>query len=508
MSNYLDEFEASVIQAIDNGELNEAIAKIVHFVEGIVTDRRSLAKVLGSPILDALCQKIGTVAFNNRNLTSQIKPLADPNLIVYVATKLYITGGHTAVIEDLIKSQPNKKHLILITDIFCEGQSEPVRQRFSELPITIEWVLEETYLDKLYWVQDKLVSYQATQVFLFNHHQDAVAIAAVQPSMSSEFVFYHHADYLICLGLYLEYAKHIDGHAFCYEKCKSLGVKNTVFIPLMVEDFGSRDSNTFLQDNKLRTCSSGNWTKYDSLYSYSYIEIVPVLLSITGGCHVHIGDLPNQAIDNIHMNLAKRGISVDNFIHIPWVRSIWKAMEDQKIDLYINSFPIGGSKAVVEVMGSGTPIVGHQNYQSYLLSYAHTIYPEAFFWSKPDELYNYLNFLERGTLVKQGALARKHYEYYHTPEIFIECLEILKTGNAKISPPLMRPYPNDELRAYFDDLDDLRVSQSQLQQTQSQLQQTQSQLDQSNATIEAIYTSKFWKLRTLWFNLKNAFGLE
>ena len=47
----------------------------------------------------------------------------------------------------------------------------------------------------------------------------------------------------------------------------------------------------------------------------------------------------------------------------------------------------------------------------------------------------------------------------------------------------------------------------QLQQTQSQLQQTQSELERSQNNILAMESSKFWKLRQLWFKMKNRFGL-
>ena len=47
----------------------------------------------------------------------------------------------------------------------------------------------------------------------------------------------------------------------------------------------------------------------------------------------------------------------------------------------------------------------------------------------------------------------------------------------------------------------------QLQQTQSQLQQTQSEMERSQNNILAMESSKFWKLRQLWFKMKNRFGL-
>jgi len=56
---------------------------------------------------------------------------------------------------------------------------------------------------------------------------------------------------------------------------------------------------------------------------------------------------------------------------------------------------------------------------------------------------------------------------------------------------------------------ELEQSQSQLQQTQAELEQSQLQLqhtkaewERSQATITSMQTSKFWKLRTKWFNLR------
>lgn len=44
--------------------------------------------------------------------------------------------------------------------------------------------------------------------------------------------------------------------------------------------------------------------------------------------------------------------------------------------------------------------------------------------------------------------------------------------------------------------------QAQLQQTQAELQQNQTELQRARAIITSMQTSKFWKLRTKWFNLK------
>lgn len=50
---------------------------------------------------------------------------------------------------------------------------------------------------------------------------------------------------------------------------------------------------------------------------------------------------------------------------------------------------------------------------------------------------------------------------------------------------------------------EVQETQSQLQETQSQLQEIHSQLQQAKEKILEIENSKFWKLRNLWFNVKN-----
>jgi glycosyltransferase involved in cell wall biosynthesis/2-polyprenyl-3-methyl-5-hydroxy-6-metoxy-1,4-benzoquinol methylase len=54
----------------------------------------------------------------------------------------------------------------------------------------------------------------------------------------------------------------------------------------------------------------------------------------------------------------------------------------------------------------------------------------------------------------------------------------------------------------------LQETQSQLQETQSQLQETQSQLSIDRTTITWMETSKFWKLRKIWVQIKSLLGLD
>jgi 2-polyprenyl-3-methyl-5-hydroxy-6-metoxy-1,4-benzoquinol methylase len=54
----------------------------------------------------------------------------------------------------------------------------------------------------------------------------------------------------------------------------------------------------------------------------------------------------------------------------------------------------------------------------------------------------------------------------------------------------------------------LEESQSQLQHLKMELEDTRNNVEQAQATIAAMETSKFWQLRTLWFQFKKKLGLK
>jgi hypothetical protein len=541
MDKFLKKLELAVTNNIANGELNDALNLIISFVESIIQDRRSTANVFGSAILDQLCQRIGYETLKKKKYLFEDESKKDILQIIYIATQLWKTGGHTAVLEDFIKAQPNKQHLILVTDIFDRVNHEVIKNRFATLNVKIKWAPQSGVLEKLIWLQDQLIVNQPSQVVLFNHCQDAVSIAAVQPLLTPNLVFYHHCDHQLCLGLYLSHAQHIDPHPFGFYNCRNnLGVANTHYIPLVVEDLGDRPLElTFLGDGKLRTCSSGSGHKFEQSYLYVYAEEIPKIIELTGGLHIHIGELSPYTLGIIYRELQESQIEKERFIYIPWVKSLWRAMHEHKVDIYINSFPLGGGRASIEVMGSGTPFIGHQNYNSRVLSGIDIVYPEAFFWQKPTELYKYLQNLNTKILSEQSAHSRKQYELYHSPSILKQCLEKLNFQEEGIFPPPLRNYLTDELQKFLDnsksdlckqfidildaiypilhtnqlELDKSNISDflysltiypSELERSQSKLRQTQTDLQEAKNIILAMESSKFWKMRQVWLRLKKS----
>lgn len=490
MYKSLEELEGFVLEHIKSNQLNEALENIKDFVEAVCNFNDATGVVFSSSLLDELCQQIGAQCAHNHDINSVDIPCQpNQNIITYIATELYLEGGHTAVVEDLIRSQPTLQHVIMLTNIVNQTDRDDIIARFSNLPVILLCSPSGKLIDKLIWLQLQLKKHNPGKTFLFNHNQDCVAIAAVQPGTVSELFFYHHGDHHLCLGVHLDHALHIDPHPVGFHNCRqNLGIKNNIYWPLTVTDQNPRPKNKpFFQNGVIKTCSSGRSIKFTSSYIYSYVQLVPKILEITGGQHIHIGLLPQHYLDEIYQRIEAIGISKSNFIYIPWTRSVWKTLIEQDVDLYITSFPVGGGKTSIEVMGAGIPIIIHSNYRSQLLGSEWLGYPGAFCWKKPDELMDFLKGLNSDFLANQSELARRHYERFHRPEIIMEELNRDISSMGAITSPSLPAFRPDVLQIALDQLNAKHAKNQELDKLQYQLTTIYREL-------ELIYASHSWRI--------------
>jgi hypothetical protein len=467
----LNELEQAIHAYLKKDNLEGALRDISEFVLTIINQPSTTGVLFSSAILDALCQKIGVQTF--------IPPLVSApqeELVIYIASEVMNSGGHNAVIKDLITLQPTKKHIILLTNLFNRPDCEKMQDSFANLPVQLMWPNDDSFVAKLKWLQDKLLDLNPKRTFLFNHHHDSIAIAAVQPSLNHELLFYHHGDHHLCLGVHLDHALHVDPHAFGFFNCRDkLHVKNNVYWPLVTLDRPYRTpKECFLADGFLRTCSSGNHSKFESTYAFSYLSLMPDILKTTQGVHIHIGSLSTQSLEKIYQKMAALYIPLERFVHIPWVESVWQAMLDYRIDLYISSFPRVGLKATIEVLGSSTPIIFHENYASQLLG-AHFIgYPEAFVWQHSDELLAHLTKLTAKQLADESKLARACYEKNYRVELLAEELNKPKEEMKGFPPQALSSFTVDQFQMCLDTVQEFDRLHNQMQTVQNEIYQSTS----------------------------------
>jgi hypothetical protein len=450
------EFENEIGVQIDQGNLDAALRKIRRVVDQIYSEPINTARVFGSKLLDELCQRIGAANWCRLQQEASSRPNVgkdadEPRTVVYVASRLYASGGHTAALADVIRLSPPARSVILVTGVAGATDHAAVQRRFESISnACFEYAPRGSYVEKLSWLQKRLMALSPESVWLFNHYQDSVAVAAVQPNAGYRLRYYHHGDHHLCLGVYLGYAEHIDMHPMGYHNCREkLGIKGSRYLPLVAKDLGIRPAAmSYLSGPGPTTCTAASADKLEMPYPFRYVDVVPELLRTSGGKHIHIGRLTPLALSRIRNGLRRLGIPRSAFVHIPYVPSVWKALHEYRVDLYVTSFPYGGARTLVEVMGAGVPVALHVHHSSRLLCTYDMAYEETLKWRSPQELYKIVLSIDAEELQRQGRLARRRYEEQFREEMLAEALNA--KSQATQAPPLQHGYVNDEFQEALD----------------------------------------------------------
>lgn len=429
--------------ALDRGSINTSLRLVHDFVERIVTEPICTAQVFASRNLDELCLRIG-----RQNLASLIAPQFDlwPDrkngpIVVYLVSRFQRSGGHSRLVQDFIRAQPDKDHLILSTGVGGPSDEDYLSKVYADDDsVRFMTAPHKDLQSRLTWMQSMLACSQPEHIYLLNHHQDSVAVAALVPELGMKGSCLHHGDHHLCLGVHLDHLTHVDLHPMGYHYCRDeLGVDNR-YLPLTFEDKHSVPVQTeFASGGCLTTATAARSNKIEIPYYVSYLDTIPRVLKVTGGRHIHIGKLTPWGLRRMRAQMRKNGVPEDRLIYIEWTPSVWKSLQEHEVDVYIASFPYGAGLTLIEALGAGVPVIMHQHMYSRVLSGLELAYPEAFRWADPEDLFAHLASLEPERLKREKRLSRQRYEAFHRPEILQAYLRDPDSIQLPI-PPLMSEF--------------------------------------------------------------------
>lgn len=419
-----------------NKDPGKCLADIELFVDHLLCEPLTVGRVFGSHELDDLCQQIG-----RRNLEAcgiAESPSSTSDIAVYIASKLQPSGGHTAALLDVIRLSPKRRSIILVTGVCGKTDYKAINKRLSEVQnIELIDVPPGGHLQKLSWIHNYLHEISPSIVWLFNHHQDSVAVAAVQPDRGYHLNYYHHADDRLCLGVCLGYGTHFDISPINYHKCRDeVRLQGNNYLPQTATDVLGVDQVCKSESSDLVTCTAAGFNKVEVDYFVQYVDVIPQLLRVTGGSHIHIGRLTLFARWRLRRLMLQLGVPLESFIYVPYVHSVWRALREYQVDLYVASFPYGGGKTMVEVMGAGVPIVIHKNISDRMTGGLDMVYDGALTWRDPEELYQILKICNRRILNEQSILARAWYEKHHSTQLVKMLLASL---DSSVEVPQLKP---------------------------------------------------------------------
>lgn len=470
------ELAARVGEHVDAREFGAALSALQQFVEQVIFDPASVAKVFTSLDLDLLCKKIALA--KSRSLESPVP--ADRRGTVILVSELSKAGGHNELIKDIARLGLFPGPLSIVqTDCF-DRVDDAVSKSFGESAGVDVQALDGAGIDEKFEVLvASLRRAPPEKLLLLAHNQDALAVAAAfaakAASANTEVVYVHHGDHHLSLGAATQDFVHVDPHNIGYYHCRDeLGNRCNHYWPLTVGvQADHRRKTPFLSEGSLVTCSTGRAEKFEvGSYLYDYFELLPRILRTTGGRHVHIGHLHPAQLERLNAAMAAAGVHRSRIVHIPWVDSVAQALVAHEVDLYISSFPLGGGKATLEAMASGIPLLMHQSYQSRFFGGVDIAYPGAFVWRNVAELIDVFGRIDAGVLADHSSRARRHYEKFHGDELLVASCDFDRPQDESVIPPLT-DFRVDALECF---LDDERRRESERRESRRQIERQAAEL--------------------------------
>lgn len=427
-------YARTVREQIALGNLEPALGDIALRAEAIKNDPLAFARIFGSPTLDTLCAELGAAVIRGFESARGGYRFESGAHAVYVCTETLSSGGHTRVVSDLIRALPECRHHVVLTNLW--ERTELFTQEFESMGAQVTVLPKVPLLAKLRLLTDFLDGFRQARIFLLNHHQDSVAVAAVGANARHQRFFIHHCDYLFCLGTFLPGVVHVDLHTMGFHDCRStLKVDANIYWPLTCEDDNAVRSGGFLDSGGLVTCCCGSGHKFTGRYPINYFDTVAEILRSTSGKHIHIGPIEDEHRRRLLGSLAASGVPSERFQHIPHVPSLRTALLDLNVDAYMVSFPIGGGRAVVEAMSAGVPVVGHLHHHNNILGGTDLLPDVAPVWSSVPDLLAILRSLDGVKLGALSAASRKRFETFHHPRLLAKALK----GDRLAPPPRRSP---------------------------------------------------------------------
>ena len=368
--------------------------------------------------------------------------------IVHVASSLYDWGGHTLQIIDYVKSLPESKHRLVITDIPSLITGEPPLAQLA--PVRVSQLkdlgVEIKFLDGS--VEDRISSLTAeldqSRFALIHHHPwDAAAIIGAAKFTGRKIINFH-SDNSLTLGLTLGW------DVACYREATKLFFREKLarakffVVPLTsnLEDQPVRQNRS--NGGKIVTVGASSSPK--KIYPFgnsNYFDLIGQLTRDFDIIHYHIGPLTNEI----------RALKYGHQLKFPTLRermrlrNLVPQLQNSEMsfaDLFIDSTPISGGKTVIDALALGIPVVTFPPQHNDLISnfdyaarsgMAFNSYDDFSRWF--ERFCNDLSFQET-----VSSSARDYYVKNHSNEVFRKCVRRLVENETPET--LMMPTPKED----------------------------------------------------------------
>jgi hypothetical protein len=388
---------------------------------------KSFAHCHLSPQLDQYCEAIGRVIMDKMKFTWLDREYDENLVVVTVAGLQTQSGGVFREILEFIKIHLDQGHKIKVISHELVRTPKNIFDDFDVFQhVNVEFVafegpLNAPLMSKVDWLVQQLMELKPYRLYPFASHTDVVMAAAVQPGLAKEVVL----DFCIDHGVSLMTSHStIDNIIvklpFHYHMLsKVIYPRNLTYIPFFIQDNKDAVHEHYepLKNGALTSMTAcARSYKLDN-YSVSYFKTITDVLKKTNGQHIHIGPLSSEQLEDIQSKLRKAGLKSEQFKHIDWADSLTNLAQQQNVDVYLQSFPIGSGRTTVEMMRAGIPIINHAHQKSLMFHSSDFCSESCPVWSSPQELYEIVAALDETKLRAISKDARQFFEQHNLFEV-------------------------------------------------------------------------------------------
>lgn len=409
--------EATISQLINEGRYNDALANIFAEVFNSYSALEWKHRYLYYSKFDQQLQQLSNVIEVDRKKVSFAN-----NGTLIIATHLYETGGHSRVIEDIVREV--KTPTIVLTDIWW---------RYRKAPDLLDWIfdinpqvsiivlLQNTLWGKCRELRNLTQRLSPRNILYFQHHYDPIAFIGTLGHYGSHKTIFHHCDHNPSLGNTINGLEHVDFTTEMAATCSTCLKRDAKILPLYVTDTNRKNFEP-VHPNLFSVVTSGTSNKFARTGPFALQAIVETVLSTLQGDFFHIGPIDAEWLIEIKSYLVSKNIEPTRFATLGTVSSLWVALAGLDAHLYLGSAPVGGGRAAIEAQGCGYPVAFFRvNNQGTALGTESIYASKEIGWSTLDELSAMLKTVAP-KLPSLSQKARENYELNFSREKFMQVL--------------------------------------------------------------------------------------
>jgi hypothetical protein len=355
MSVHLPEAEATVDQLIAEGRPNDALANIYAQVYHTHQAPEWKSHHLYYPGFDRQMQQLAGGLELELEPGLQPDPPARHGTLV-IASEMYPTGGHSRVIEDIVREAPTPT--IVLTDLWWRYRKQPdhLNAILDANPnASVLFLLQRTLWDKCRELRKLTQRLAPASILYLQHHYDPIAFVGTLGHRGSRKTLVHHCDHNPSLGNSVDGIGHADFSEEMAAQCSAALARPATVLPLYVRDTGAKRFEA-AAERGFSVVTSGTANKFARSGPLALQAIVAAALGVLSARFYHIGPMEAEWLAEIRTHLAQQGIAPERFVPLGPVSSLWDTLAGLDAHLYIGSAPVGGGRAAIEAQGCGYPV--------------------------------------------------------------------------------------------------------------------------------------------------------